>query len=277
MDASGWNERYAASTVWSGEPNVALVDIVRGLVEPVPGRTGDGAHTALDIGCGEGADARWLASHGWAVTGVDWSDVALDRARSAIREAGLEATFVQGDATDPAFLAGLSPTGTFDLITLAFIHPEPEDRDSAYAHLPALVAPGGHLLVIAHDPEHGVRGFGGPPPNRLLSPQAILGALHLPADFEAVVASVQPAGERRRGRGPGLRGPRAPPRLTRSASHPANRIAAGAAKPRLPLTHSPVPVESHTSGTNTTSSSLRRRDALGHPLEHHQLLAAEPG
>ena len=75
------------------------------------------------------------------------------RARSAIREAGLEATFVQGDATDPAFLTGLSPTGTFDLVTLAFIHPEPEERDSAYAHLPALVAPGGHLLVIAHDPE----------------------------------------------------------------------------------------------------------------------------
>lgn len=192
MDASGWNERYAGSTVWSGEPNDALVDIVRGLVEPVPGRTGDGAHTALDIGCGEGADARWLASHGWAVTGVDWSDVALDRARSAIREAGLEATFVQGDATDPAFLAGLSPSGTFDLITLAFIHPEPEERDSAYAHLPALVGPGGHLLVIAHDPEHGVLGLGGPPPARLLSPEDILSALHLSADFEAVVASVQP-------------------------------------------------------------------------------------
>ena len=118
--------------------------------------------------------------------------MALDRARSTIRDAGLEATFVQGDATDPAFLAGLSPTGTFDLITLAFIHPEPEDRDSAYAHLPALVAPGGHLLVIAHDPEHGVRGFGGPPPDRLLSPEAILGALHLPADFEVVLAEVQP-------------------------------------------------------------------------------------
>ena len=192
MDSQGWNERYAASTVWSGEPNAALVAALTGLVAQARAKKADTAPTALDIGCGEGADARWLASHGWAVTGVDWSDVALDRARSAIRDAELDATFAQGDATDPAFLAGLSPTGTFDLVTLAFIHPEPEERDSAYAHLPALLAPGGHLLVIAHDPEHGVRGFGGPPPNRLLSPEAILSALHLPADFEAVVANVQP-------------------------------------------------------------------------------------
>ena len=192
MDARGWNERYAASTVWSGEPNTALVAALTGLVEPARARTGETAPTALDVGCGEGADARWLAAHGWAVTGVDWSDVALERARSAIRDAGLVAAFAQGDATDPAFLAGLSPTGTFDLVTLGFIHPEPEDRDAAYAHLPGLVAAGGHLLVIAHDPEHGVRGFGGPPPNRLLSPEAIRGALHLPADFEVVLAEVQP-------------------------------------------------------------------------------------
>lgn len=192
MDAQGWNERYAASTVWSGEPNAALVLALTGLVDQARAQVVDTAPTALDIGCGEGADARWLAAHGWAVTGVDWSDVALDRARSAMRDAGLEATFAQGDATDPAFLAGLSPTGTFDLVTLGFIHPEPEDRDTAYAHLPGLVAPGGHLLVIAHDPEHGARGFGGPPPARLMSVDDIIGALHLPVDFEVVRAEVQP-------------------------------------------------------------------------------------
>ncbi len=191
MDASGWDERYAASTVWSGEPNAALVDTVTGLDESGMGRSGEAAPTALDLGCGEGADARWLAGQGWAVTGVDWSDVALDRARSTAREAGLDATFVQGDATDLGFLAALSPTGTFDLITLAFIHPEPEERDSAYAHLPALVSPDGHLLVIAHDPEHGTRGLGGPPPARLLSPGAIVTALHLPEGFDVLVADVQ--------------------------------------------------------------------------------------
>lgn len=191
MDASGWNERYAASTVWSGEPNTALVASVSGLVDVAARPAGDAPPSALDLGCGEGADACWLAGQGWAVTGVDWSDVALDRARSAMAEAGLDAAFVQGDATDPAFPSGLSPTGTFDLITLAFIHPEPEDRDSAYAHLPALVAPGGHLLAIAHDPEHGERGLGGPPPARLLSPEDILRALHLPTGFEVLVSDVQ--------------------------------------------------------------------------------------
>lgn len=191
MDASGWNQRYAASTVWSGDPNVELVRTVSALGKRSPDPPGGAAPTALDIGCGEGADARWLAGQGWDVTGVDWSDVALDRARSAVAEAGFDAAFAQGDATDPGFLSGLSPTGTFDLITLAFIHPEPEDRDSAYAHLPALVAPGGHLLVIAHDPEHGVRGLGGPPPARLLSPDGILTALHLPPGFEVLVAEVQ--------------------------------------------------------------------------------------
>lgn len=192
MDASGWNQRYAASTVWSGEPNAALVIALGELGDPAPGQAGDAARTALDIGCGEGADARWLAAQGWAVTGVDWSDVALDRARSAIRDARLAARFAQGDATDVGFLAGLSPTGTFDLVTLAFIHPEPEDRNSAYAHLRALVAPGGHLLVIAHDPEHGDRGFGGPPPARLLTPDDITAALHLSADFEVLLAEVRP-------------------------------------------------------------------------------------
>ena len=195
MDASGWNERYAASTVWSGEPNAALVEMVSGLRGSPDRPAGSPLPTALDIGCGEGADARWLAAHGWDVTGVDWSDVALERARSAIQEAGLVATFAQGDATDADFLAGLSPTGTFDLITLAFIHPEPEERHAAYGHLPGLVAPGGHLLVIAHDPTHGLRGFGGPPPSRLMSPDVILRALSLPADFEVLMADVPPREE----------------------------------------------------------------------------------
>ena len=188
MDASGWNERYAASTVWSGEPNAAMVTTVSGLGARPAHRP---APTALDLGCGEGADALWLAGQGWDVTGVDWSDVALERARRAARDAGLGARFVQGDATDPGFLARLTPTGTFDLITLAFIHPEPEDRDSAYAHLPTLVAPGGHLLVIAHDPAHGDHGLGGPPRARLMSPGDILTALHLPADFVVLVDQVQ--------------------------------------------------------------------------------------
>ncbi|HEX6887444.1 MAG TPA: methyltransferase domain-containing protein [Candidatus Nanopelagicales bacterium] len=172
MDAEQWNERYLASeAVWSAAPNPALVRVV----PPVP----QAGALALDVGCGEGADAVWLAGRGWQVVGVDWAGVALDRARRAAADRGVAARFVEGDATDARFLAGLSPTGRFELVTLAFIHPEPEERSRAYAHLPGLLAPGGVLLVIAHDPEHGRRGLPGPPPHRLLSAGDILAALAL--------------------------------------------------------------------------------------------------
>ncbi len=190
MDAEAWNERYRAATVWSGKPNEALVAHV-----PAPrSGTGDGTEggrrpTALDLGCGEGADALWLASQGWSVVGVDWAGVALQRARAAALAAGLDARFVEGDVRDAAFLAGLSATGTFDLITVGFLHPEPEGRASMFAHLPRLVAPGGSLLVLAHDPEHGERGLPGPPQQRLLSSAQIVGLLDLPEDCTVDVAS----------------------------------------------------------------------------------------
>jgi SAM-dependent methyltransferase len=184
MDREQWDARYAERTVWSGEPNAALVAHAPALPRP-------GAR-ALDLGCGEGADALWLAAQGWRVTGVDWSDVALARARAAAASAGLPATFAVGDITDPAWLATLSETGTFDLVTLAFLHPEPEDRARFYAPLPGLVAPGGHLLVIAHDPDHGARGLPGPPPHRLLGVDDILGALALADTFSVVAATSGP-------------------------------------------------------------------------------------
>jgi SAM-dependent methyltransferase len=74
MDARSWDERYAATDqAWSSEPNAIVVTLTEGLV---PG-------TAIDLGTGEGRNARWLAEHGWQVTAVDFSAVAIDRARSA--------------------------------------------------------------------------------------------------------------------------------------------------------------------------------------------------
>lgn len=192
MDATTWNERYRAATVWSGEPNEALVAHVPRLDGEAGTRADASAHRALDLGCGEGADALWLASQGWDVTGVDWAGVALDRAREAAAESGLHARFVEGEATDGAFLASLSPTGTFDLITVGFMHPEPEERAEIFAHLPGLVAPGGHLFVLTHDPEHGSRGFPGPPPHRLLSAESVIEAMDLPEGFEVQVSTVRP-------------------------------------------------------------------------------------
>jgi 2-polyprenyl-3-methyl-5-hydroxy-6-metoxy-1,4-benzoquinol methylase len=188
MDAEQWNERYRASgAVWSGEPNAALVQHAPPI--PAPGAR------ALDVGCGEGADALWLAGQGWQVTAVDWAGVALERVRSRAAQAGLAMAVVQGDATDPAFLASLSPTGRFDLITLGYLHPEPEDRSRTYAHLPGLLEPGGHLLVVTHDPEHGRLGLPGPPAHRLLGAPDVLAAIGAPELDVLVAASVERLGD----------------------------------------------------------------------------------
>lgn len=192
VDRQSWNARYGASTVWSGRPNPAVVEHLT----PIPARG-----LALDVGCGEGADAVWLASRGWDVVGVDWAGIALERARQRAASRALRARFVEGDATDPAFLASLSPTGTFDLVTVAYLHPEPEHRLRSYAHLPGLVSPGGHLLVLAHDPGHGDLGLGGPPAHRLLGPDDIVAALALPVTFRVLTRGVW-----RRHSGPDLGG-----------------------------------------------------------------------
>jgi SAM-dependent methyltransferase len=181
MDAQQWNDRYrSASSVWSGEPNAALVAHA-----PTPSQPG----TALDLGCGEGGDALWLAARGWHVIGVDWAGVALERARLAADESGSGARFVEGDITDAGFLATLSDSGTFDLVTVAFLHPEPGERSRTYGHLPALLAPGGHLVVVAHDPQHGALALPGPQHHRLLSADDIVTALALPAGYEVLVAA----------------------------------------------------------------------------------------
>ena len=70
-DATFWDERYATSpALWSGHVNAVVADEA--------GRLAPG--TALDVGCGEGGDALWLAERGWQVLGVDVSRVALERA-----------------------------------------------------------------------------------------------------------------------------------------------------------------------------------------------------
>ena len=131
-----WNARYSESTqIWSGNPNAALVREVTGLT---PGR-------ALDLGCGEGADAIWLAQQGWSVRGVDVSDVALDRARLHATAAGVEIDFELDD------LAESPAAGGFDLVTSFFLHvPEAALRERTLLVAAESVAPGGTLLVVGH-------------------------------------------------------------------------------------------------------------------------------
>ncbi len=133
---AAWDQRYAATEqVWSGHPNGTLVAEVTGLP---PGR-------ALDVGCGEGADAIWLAGQGWDVTALDVSRVALDRAVQHAELAGVHVDFVPGGLLD----APLGP-GAFDLVSAQYPALLRTPDHDAERTLIAGVAPGGVLLVVHH-------------------------------------------------------------------------------------------------------------------------------
>ncbi len=137
VSAFDWDERYAeADQMWSGEPNGVLVAEVAGLD---PGR-------ALDVGCGEGADALWLEARGWAVTALDVSRVALDRAAEHASEQGVSTV----RWLHTGLLEAALPPGTFDLVSAQyFALPRTAGHASERALLDA-VAVGGVLLAVHH-------------------------------------------------------------------------------------------------------------------------------
>lgn len=135
--AAEWDERYGQydQRMWSGRANGSLVGL---LGDQPPGRL-------LDVGCGEGADAIWLAEQGWTVTATDISDVAIDRARRAAAEAGVDVEWQAADlATEPP------RPGGYDVVTISYPALRRERRKPSLAALTNAVAPGGQLVVIAH-------------------------------------------------------------------------------------------------------------------------------
>jgi len=162
-----WEAHYAKQDrVWSGNPNAVLVEEVQGLV---PG-------TALDLGCGEGGDALWLAEQGWQVTGVDVSSTALDRAAEEAERRGLggQIEWQQHD------LGASFPEGSFDLVSTFFLHsPVAIPREQVLRAAAAAVRPGGTLLIVGH----GERPSWAPPhegpPITLPTPEQVLAELHL--------------------------------------------------------------------------------------------------
>ena len=138
-----WEEHYAErDRVWSGRVNVRLAEVAESLP---PGR-------ALDLGCGEGGDAMWLAERGWHVTAVDISQTALDRAAADARSRNLleRIDFQRHDLPDTF------PEGAFDLVSAQFLHSTVElDRPSLLRLGADAVSESGTLLIVDH---------GGPPP-----------------------------------------------------------------------------------------------------------------
>ena len=134
-----WDRRYTdidGAAMWSGRPNGALVDEVTGLT---PG-------SALDVGCGEGADAIWLARQGWRVTALDPSGVAILRARDAARSAGVELRWLQVGLLEVAPYAE-----RYDLVSAHYPVLRHTEDGAAVAGLSSAVAPGGTLLVVHHE------------------------------------------------------------------------------------------------------------------------------
>lgn len=169
-----WDERYGSpGRTWSGEPNPMVVD----LAEQLP------VGTALDVGCGEGADCVWLAEQGWDVTGVDFSAEGLRVAADAARQADVTVDWVRADA------ARWQPPRTYDLVSVQFFHGPPETRRAV--HRMAWQATAGTLLVVGHHRTHP----GGPPDASKYGTDAILAALDLRREDPGVTARVVTRGD----------------------------------------------------------------------------------
>ena len=138
MQAAEWDARYGEHdrAMWSGRPNGRLVAEV---ADWAPGR-------ALDVGCGEGADAIWLAQRGWTVTAIDISDVAVGRAHDASERAGTTVEWVCGDVLQASF-----PAGHFDLVSMQYPALPKAAGEAAVRTLLDCVRLGGVLLAVYHD------------------------------------------------------------------------------------------------------------------------------
>lgn len=166
--AEFWEECYRTGrTAWSGKPNALLVEEAAKLT---PG-------SALDLGCGQGGDAIWLASEGWRVTAVDVSASGLAVAADHAAAAGVSEA-IEWERHD---LALSFPSGGFDLVSACYLHSPPPvelPRERILRSAAAAVAPGGTLLVVGHagSPSWSER----EPEIHLPTPDEVLRRLELP-------------------------------------------------------------------------------------------------
>lgn len=134
-DEAFWDQMWSQRSQRREEPHDFLAESAAALV---PG-------AALDVGCGEGTDALWLATRGWTVTAVDVSKVALARARSADREQRV--TWIHGDVG-----VWRPPVEAYDLVVAQFLHVPRQERASFFDGLAQAVRVGGTVLFSAHAP-----------------------------------------------------------------------------------------------------------------------------
>ena len=154
MKREDWNRRYAAvDSLWSAKPNRFLVAEVEGLE---PGR-------ALDLACGEGQNAVWLASLGWDVTAVDYADVAVAKGIERAARAGVAVDFQVGDLLDY-----VPEARSFDLVLILYLHISSDGLRLVLERATGALAPGGTLVLVGHDLLNLTEGVGGPSDRDLL-------------------------------------------------------------------------------------------------------------
>ncbi len=156
MDAAEWDERYQSGRMWSVEPNRFFVEAVEG-IDPSPEESSGGGRTAVDLACGEGRNAMWLARQGWQVTAVDFSEVAVDRGREVARAEGIDVNWVVADLQTWDFEGR-----RWDLVAHVYLHWEVLEREPFLDRCAAAVAPGGYLVLVGHDRSNIEHGHGGP-------------------------------------------------------------------------------------------------------------------
>jgi SAM-dependent methyltransferase len=159
-----WDRKYAEKALlWSATPNRFLVSEAGGLA---PGR-------ALDLACGEGRNAIWLAELGWRVTAVDFSEVAIAKALERAAREGAEVDFVCADLLD------FEPEAdAYDLVVVLYLQLPAGERQLVLSRAASALAHGGTLLLVGHDLSNLTEGVGGPDdPDVLYTPDDIVAEL----------------------------------------------------------------------------------------------------
>jgi len=144
LKPSDWDEKYreAPERLWSAGPNMFVADR---LAHHTPGR-------GVDLACGEGRNAVWLAERGWEMIGVDFSEVALERAR----QMSSDVEWVLADVQE------WEPADQVDLVLIAYLQLVPEELEMVVRRAATWLAPDGELFLIGHDRNNLEHGHGGP-------------------------------------------------------------------------------------------------------------------
>ena len=169
---TAWNERYSARGL---APGTAANQFVAAFAAGLSSRR------VLDLGCGQGRNAVWLAQRGHTVTGIDQSDVAIEQARRLAFDNGVRVKFEVADIVED----WSPPPESFDLAILSYLQLPPATRKVAHAKVAGALTPGGTIFLIAHHSDNLEHGVGGPP-----HPEILFNEADLASDFASFPLSV---------------------------------------------------------------------------------------